>query len=47
MLVNKKGKPVTINNQLPIYWLRKVAAVEAMKFKCYVSRVEITHIDKF
>lgn len=41
LLVNKRGNPVVINAQLPIFWRKKVAVMQAEIYKCNVARVEI------
>jgi len=32
MLVNKNHNPISINGQLPIYWYRKTAKEDAVKY---------------
>lgn len=41
MIVNKNGNPMLINGQLPIYYLKKVALLEAAEFNCEVVTVTI------
>ena len=46
MLVNKGGNPVLKDAQVPVYWHKRVAARDALKYKCEVARVTIHKIDK-
>lgn len=41
MIINKNGNPIVINEKMPIYWIRRVAKKEAIKFGCDVVKVEI------
>ncbi|MCE5309606.1 MAG: hypothetical protein LLG20_18375 [Acidobacteriales bacterium] len=36
MRVNRNGNPVLDSGRLPIYWLRKVARLDAQKGECVV-----------
>lgn len=39
MLVNKNGNPITTDSKLPIFWLKKIAKKEAVKFKADIKKI--------
>ena len=39
MLVNKNGNPITTDSKLPIFWLKKIARKEAVKFKADIKKI--------
>lgn len=41
MLVTKHGNPEVISEKLPIYWHRKNAYQDSIKFGCRVIKVEL------
>lgn len=39
MLVNKNGNPITTDSKLPIFWLKKIAKKEAVKFNADIKKI--------
>lgn len=39
MLVNKNGNPITTDSKLPIFWLKKIARKEAVKFNTDIKKI--------